>query len=201
MRLTILMLACISSPVVAQWHLGGKIGVSFSHYESKVTCTEVPKTGLFAGVTAVRDMGDHLGLGIDLLYIQKGYYHKVCNTIYDKLDANYVELPVQLTYRFVVFKNFQAAFNLGVYSAFWLSGRYRMQGFDASVEEVSLEAFNRLDFGPGGGGRIQYILRQGSMSLDFRYARGLVDMATNPNDDTKNINRCFTVGVAYMKRF
>lgn len=37
--------------------------------------------------------------------------------------------------------------------------------------------------------RIEYLLKNGSLSLDLRYALGLADLQKQVNDNTKNSNR------------
>lgn len=76
-----------------------------------------------------------------------------------------------------------------------------MEGFDESDEDFDFDASNasRFDFGPNAGGRIEYILNNGSLSLDFRYELGLVDLQKRINDDTANTNRAFIVGLTFMK--
>ncbi len=185
------------------WYVGPKAGITFSNYKSKTPWKEVTNMGYTAGVTAYKQINSHVGLNIELEYIQKGYYHKICNSITDELDANYIELPVLGDYTFLIpgLKNFKAHANLGFYSAYWLSAKYKMQGYDSDSEDFDFAKNNakRFDFGPIGGGRIEYILKNASLSLDFRYELGLLDLQDAANDSTKNTNRAFIVGVSYLK--
>ena len=185
------------------WYVGPKAGITFSNYKSKTPWKEVTNMGYTAGVTAYKQINSHVGLNIELEYIQKGYYHKICNSITDELDANYIELPVLGDYTLLIpgLKNFKAHANLGFYSAYWLSAKYKMQGYDSDSEDFDFAKNNakRFDFGPIGGGRIEYILKNASLSLDFRYELGLLDLQDAANDSTKNTNRAFIVGVSYLK--
>lgn len=76
-----------------------------------------------------------------------------------------------------------------------------MEGFDESNEDFDFSANNasRFDFGPNAGGRIEYILNNGALSLDFRYEMGLVDLQKRVNDDTANTNRALIIGISYLK--
>jgi hypothetical protein len=185
------------------WYVGGKAGVTFSNYKTKTPWKEVSNMGYTAGLTAYRQMTSNLGLNLELQYIQKGYFHKVCNTITDKLEANYVEIPVMLDYTFIVpsLKNFKGHANLGFYTAYWVSGKYKMEGFDENSEEFDFDQSNasRFDFGPNVGGRIEYILNNGSLSLDLRYELGVIDLQKRINDDTANTNRALIFGISYLK--
>jgi hypothetical protein len=142
-------------------------------------------------------------MSAELQYIQKGYYHKICNNIYDQLKANYLEVPIMMDYSFKVpaLKNWKAHFNLGIYGAYWLSAKYKMKGFDQTSEDFDFQKSKalRFDFGPNAGGRIEYLLKNGMISLDFRYELGLLDLQKQVNDNTKNTNRAFVIGVTYLK--
>jgi hypothetical protein len=185
------------------WYVGPKAGVTFSNYKSKTPWKEVANIGFTGGVSAYRQINSHVGFGVELQYIQKGYNHKICNTITDQLDADYLEVPVMADYAFLIpgLKNFKAHANLGFYTAYWLSAKYRMEGFDTESEEFDFKKnkAKRLDLGPLAGGRIEYILKNGSISLDFRYEVGLVDLQNMASDDTSNTNRAFVLGLNYMK--
>jgi hypothetical protein len=140
-----------------------------------------------------------------LQYIQKGYFHKVCNTITDKLKAQYLEIPILFDYTFIIpgLDNFKLHGNVGVYTAYWLSGKYITEGFDApseSSEDFDFESNDakRFDFGPALGGRLEYFLNNGSLSLDLRYELGIVDLQNKLNDNTNNNNRAFIIGFSYM---
>ncbi|MBL7857704.1 MAG: PorT family protein [Cyclobacteriaceae bacterium] len=185
------------------WYIGGKAGASFSNYKAKTPWKEVSNVGYTVGITAYKQVKKNYGINLELQYIQKGYYHKICNDIYDKLEANYIELPVMFDYTFIVpsLQNFKGHLNAGVYAAYWLSGKYKMQGFDESSEDFDFKESDasRFDFGPNAGGRIEYILKNGSLSLDFRYEIGVLDLQKQINDNTANTNRAFIVGLSYLK--
>lgn len=155
------------------------------------------------GLTAYKQLKSNWGINLELQYIQKGYYHKICNTISDKLQANYIELPIMFDYTFIVpsLRNVKGHVNLGFYTAYWSSAKYLMEGFDERSEAFDFDTnkASRIDLGPNAGGRIEYILNSGSLSLDFRYEVGVIDLQKRINDDTANTNRALIVGVSYLK--
>jgi hypothetical protein len=204
MKKILTVLLIVSSQVVfAQWYVGGNAGVSFSNYKSKTPWKEVSNMGFTFGIKAYKQVDANYGFHIDLNYIQKGYYHKICNTITDKLEANYLEVPVMMDYTFIIpsLKNFKAHANLGFYTAYWISAKYKTEGFDDAGDEFDFKksGATRFDIGPNAGGRIEYILNKGSISLDFKYELGLLDLQKKENDNTKNTNRAFIVGISYLK--
>jgi Outer membrane protein beta-barrel domain len=198
------LLALLSFTSYAQLiYLGGNAGVTFSNYKAKTPWKEVPNMGFSAGLKGFKQINANYGIVVELQYIQKGYYHKVCNDTYDQLEASYVEVPVMMDYTFIVpsLQNWRGHLNLGIYGAYWLSGQYKMKGYDATQEDFDFKKSNakRFDFGPNIGGRIEYLLNNGALSLDFRYELGVLDLQKQVNDNTKNVNRAFIVGVSYFK--
>ncbi|HEY3402542.1 MAG TPA: porin family protein [Ohtaekwangia sp.] len=202
----ILTLISIVFPIIVHaqlWSIGGNAGVSFSNYKAKTPWKEVANMGFSAGVKGFKQINSNYGITVELHYIQKGYFHKVCDDIYDQLEANYIEVPIMLDYSIIVpsLQNWKAHINLGIYTAYWLSGKYKMKGYDETSEDFDFQEneASRFDFGPNAGGRIEYILKNGSISLDFRYELGLLDLQKQVNDNTKNTNRAFIVGLTYLK--
>jgi hypothetical protein len=203
MRALLFLFVFFSYTATAQWYVGGAAGVSFSNFKSKSPWKEVTSSGMALGLTAFKQIKPNVGLTIQLEYLQKGYYHKVCNTIYDKLQSNYLELPITLDYNFLVpsMENWKAHVGLGFYGGYWLSGKYKTKGFDDIDDnfDFSKEGYKRFDFGPGVMGRIEYILKNGSLSFDVRYEVGLMDMQKKVNDTANNTNRTLVLGLCYMK--
>lgn len=199
--LILLLTVCVETH--AQLYIGGNAGLSFANYKAKTPWKEVSNMGFSFGLKGFQQLFSNFGVAVELQYIQKGYYHKVCNDIYDELTANYLDIPIMMDYSFKVptLKNWRAHFNLGIYGAYWSSAKYKMKGFDQASENFDFVKNNasRFDFGPNVGGRIEYVLKAGMLSLDFRYELGLSDMQKQINDNTKNSNRALIIGVTYLK--
>jgi hypothetical protein len=187
------------------WFVGIKAGPTLSNYKTKTPWKEVANLGYTFGAVGYKQMTANIGVGIELQYIQKGYYHKVCNTITDKLKAQYLEIPIVFDYTFIIpgLDNFKLHGNVGVYTAYWLSGKYQTEGFDNSggSEDFDFDESEakRFDFGPNIGARLEYFLKNGSLSLDLRYELGILDLQNKLNDNTNNNNRAFIIGISYMK--
>jgi hypothetical protein len=208
MRTTILIVFLSISTTLASaqiWYLGIKAGPTLSNYKSKTPWKEASNLGYTFGAVGYRQMTANIGIGVELQYIQKGYFHKICNTITDRLKAQYIEVPIVFDYTFIIpgLKNFKVHGNLGIYTAYWLSGKYQTEGFDTDEpsEDFDFDKSNakRFDFGPNVGGRLEYFLNNGSFSLDLRYELGLLDLQNKLNDNTNNTNRAFIIGISYMK--
>ena len=202
----ILLLASLSAQA-QNWYIGGKAGVSFANYKAKTPWKEVSNMGFTFGATAFKQINSNFGLDFELVYIQKGYNHKVCNDIYDQLETSYLEIPVMVDYTFIIpsLQNWKGHLNLGVYGAYWLSGKYKTKGFDGDTEtsedfDFEKSEASRFDFGPNVGARIEYLLkRNGSVCLDVRYEIGLMDLQKQLDQGAKNTNRTFVIGISYLK--
>jgi hypothetical protein len=203
MRVLAFFLLLFSHTVMGQWYVGGNVGVSFSNFKSKSPWKEVSNSSMTISVSAFKQVRPNTGLTVKLEYLQKGYYHKVCNTIYDKLEANYLEMPVMIDYNFIIpsLNNWKAHAGLGFYGAYWLTGKYKTRGFDSGDDRFDFkkQRYKRFDMGPGVMARIEYILKNGSVSLDSRYEIGLMDMQKGRNNNVANTNRTFVLGFTYMK--
>ncbi|MEO5980657.1 MAG: porin family protein [Chryseolinea sp.] len=197
----------ISTIASAQiYYFGVKAGPTLSNYKTKTPWKEVANVGYTFGFVGYKQINANIGIGAELQYIQKGYYHKVCNTITDKLKAQYIEVPVMFDYTFIIpgLKNFKVHGDVGVYMAYWVSGKYLTEGFvkgtDTSAKfDFSQSNAKRFDFGPNVGGRLEYFLKNGSVSLDLRYELGIIDLQNRINDKTNNNNRAFIIGFSYMR--
>lgn len=198
------MLMLIASTSFGQWSIGGKTGVTFSNYKTKTPWEEVSNIGYTVGLTGFKKFNSNFGLNMEFQYIQKGYNHQICNTYYDKLKGNYIEVPILLDYGFIIplLDNFRAHLMLGAYTAYWVSGKYETKiDEDAFTETFDFDrsGASRFDFGPSVGARIEYILKNGSLSLDFRYEIGLLDLQKQASDDTNNTNHAMIIGISYFK--
>jgi len=206
MRTSILIFLLLSATITPAQilFLGMKAGPTLSNYKTKTPWKEASNLGYTFGAVAFKQMSANIGVGLEVQYIQKGYYHKVCNTITDKLKAQYIEVPIVFDYTFIIpgLKNFKVHGNVGIYTAYWLSGKYITEGFvtDDTSEDFDFDQneANRFDFGPNAGGRLEYFLKNGSLSLDLRYELGLLDLQKTVNDDTNNTNHAFIIGISYM---
>lgn len=201
----LLILLSVTLASAQIWFVGIKAGPTLSNYKTKTPWKEASNVGYTFGAVGYKQMTANIGIGVELQYIQKGYYHKICNTITDKLKAQYLEVPIVLDYTFIIpgLKNFKVHGNLGIYTAYWLSGKYQTEGdvFTDPSEDFDFDKSNtkRFDFGPNAGGRLEYFLKNGSLSLDLRYELGLLDLQNKLNDNTNNTNRAFIIGFSYMK--
>jgi hypothetical protein len=185
------------------YYVGFKAGPTLSNYKTKTPWKEAQNVGYTFGFVGYKQINANIGIGAELQYIQKGYFHKVCNTITDRLKAQYLEVPVMFDYTFIIpgLRNFKLHGNAGIYMAYWLSGKYITEGFDTGGDEdFNFEDSDakRFDFGPNLGARLEYFLNNGSISLDLRYELGIIDLQNKLNDNTNNNNRAFIIGVSYM---
>jgi hypothetical protein len=197
----------ISVPSFAQLSVGLKAGVSLSDYTVKTKYNKSNKGGLAAGIVVMNNIGRNMAIQGDLLYVQKGYNHQICNQCYDKFTSTFIEVPLSLRYSFYLPKisskldNFKAHASGGIYFSRWLNAKYETKIFDDKMsEDYVFSGEKRADFGPNVGAGLDYALFSGSLSFDFRYSYGLVDMSA-PGSTNAQKNRSMILSLSYLKSF
>lgn len=205
--LLVVVLLFLTVPAVAQFSIGVKTGMSLSDYTVKTKYTKANKGGLAAGIVVMNTIGQNIGIQADLMYVQKGYNHRVCNQCYDKFTSTFIEVPVTLRYSFYLPKissrlaNLKAHASGGIYFSRWLNARYETKVFDDKItEDYIFSGESRADFGPNFGAGLEYSLFSGSLVLDYRYSLGLVDMSA-PGSTNAQKNRSAIISLSYLKSF
>ena len=197
----------VSGSVFAQFSIGFKAGMSMSDYTVKTKYTKSNKAGAAAGLVLVNNIGKNMGIEANFMYVQKGYNHQICNQCYDKFTSTFIEIPIALRYSFYLPKISSKLDDLkihevgGMYISQWLNAKYQTKIFDAkTTEKYVFTGEKRLDFGPNVGAGLDYALFSGSLSLDFRYSYGLVDMSA-PGSTNAQKNRSAILSLTYLKSF
>jgi hypothetical protein len=195
----IIVIAFASNDVFAQWHVGGKGGVVLADYKSPTNFKSAYKQGFMVGITASKQINYDFDIQINLEYAQKGYHHYVCNTIYEKLETTFLQVPLIISYNVPVAEKLKLHLKVGGYGAFWLSGSYKSEGYKPSGDSFDFNSrgAKRFDFGPVGGAEIEYLLLNGNIfGIEFRYDLGLQDMESI-EESGKNTNTMMFGGVYY----
>lgn len=205
--LYLILLVFVASPAIAQFAVGIKTGVSLSDYTVKTKYNKSNKGGLAAGIVVMNTIGKNIGVQADVVYVQKGYNHQICNQCYDKFTSTFIEVPVTLRYSFYLPKispklaDLKAHATGGIYFSRWLNARYETKIFDDKTrEDYVFSGEKRGDFGPNFGAGLEYALFSGNLVLDFRYSMGLVDMSA-PGSTNAQKNRSAIISLTYMKAF
>jgi hypothetical protein len=206
-NLNTILFLLITIPAAAQFSVGVKTGISLSDYTVATKYTKANKGGLAAGLVVMNTIGKNVGVQADLMYVQKGYNHQVCNQCYDKFTSTFIEVPVTLRYSFYLPKissklaDLKAHATGGIYFSRWLNAKYETKVFDDKMtESYVFSGEKRADFGPNFGGGLEYALFSGSLVLDYRYSLGLVDMSA-PGSTNAQKNRSAIISLMYLKSF
>lgn len=190
----------VSHLACAQWYIGGRTGFTLSDYRSRTNFSGVSNKGIAVGITAYKLINAHAGLHFGLDYIEKGYQHQVCSSISDRLETTYLEVPFMFDYSFPIVHNFRCHTRIGGYAAYWMTARYKSEGYDdaSSKFDFKKNKAKRLDYGPNVGVLIEYTLNNSKLGLEIKYEMGMRDMQSIAGDNTKNVNRTWVIGLAYM---
>jgi hypothetical protein len=206
-NLCVVILLLVTVPAAAQFSVGLKAGMSLSDYTVKTKYNKSNKGGLAAGVTVMNTIGTNIGVQADIMYVQKGYNHQICNQCYDKFTSTFIEVPLTLRYSFYLPKissklaNLKAHASGGMYFSRWLNAEYETKIFDDKITEgYEFSGEKRADFGPNFGAGLEYALFSGALVFDVRYSLGLVDMSA-PGSTNAQKNRSAILSLSYLKSF
>jgi len=206
-NIVIILIFLASTPALAQFSVGLKAGMSMADYSVKTKYDKANKGGLAVGLVLLNTIGNNMAIQGDVMYVQKGYNHQICNQCYDKFTSTFVEIPVTLKYSFYLPKiskklaNFKATLAGGLYIAQWLNAKYETKVFDDKItEDYTFSGEKRVDFGPNFGAGLEYALFSGALSLDYRYSLGVVDMSA-PGSTNAQKNKSAILSLTYLKSF
>jgi len=206
-NLFIIIAFTTSTSAFAQFSIGFKTGMSLADYSVKTKYTKANKGGLAAGIVLLNTLGKNIAVQADVMYVQKGYNHQICNQCYDKFVSTFLEIPVTLKYSFYVPKIIPKLENLkvhatgGFYFAHWLNAKYETKIFDDKItQKYAFSGEKRGDFGPNFGAGLEYALFSGSLVFDYRYSLGLVDMSA-PGSTNAQKNKSAILSLTYLKSF
>ncbi|MBL4663618.1 MAG: porin family protein [Flavobacteriaceae bacterium] len=171
--LIVIIVIGLSSQAFAQEiDFGIKAGVNFSSISDAKGLDN--KTGFVGGIFAGVEFNDNLGVQADLLYSQQGADFDV-----DKVDLNYVNIPIVLKYFIAQGLNIQAGPQFG-----FIVDDNVSEVFSGVTEAESFDLTGVVGFG--------YDLPMG-VRIDGRYNFGLTDVLK----DTKGKNTVITLSVGY----
>lgn len=205
--LTIVFLSASGVPAFSQFAIGLKTGLSLANTTADTRFEAASKGGLAIGLTTANTIGKNISLLADVMYVQKGYNHQICNQCYDKFTSTFVEIPVAFRYSFYLPKispkleNLKAHASGGIYIAQWLGAEYETKIFDnRTQEEFVFTGEKRLDLGPNFGAGLEYMLFSGSLVLDARYSFGTVDLS-KPGSNVASKNKSLILSLSWLKAF
>lgn len=205
--IVLLFTLLIATQAYAQFSVGLRAGLSVANTTVDSRFEEASKGGLAIGVTTANTLGKNISLLADLMYVQKGYNHQICNQCYDKFTATFIEIPIAFRYSFYLPKispkleNLKAHVSGGLYLAQWLNAEYETKIFDnRTQEDFVFTGEKRMDFGPNFGAGLEYMLFSGSLVLDGRYSLGTVDMS-KPGSSVASKNKSWIISLSWLKSF
>ena len=215
MKKLTLIIAIISSSCVLlnaqqfSWGIRGGLNISslgdYEHIVSRYEDSELDsKSGIYAGVFTQFQVSGNLGIETGLFYSQLGGKDKENdrNEQY-KIEANpsYLQLPVELFYKFNITEKFKLYPSIGMYVGYGLPGDLKTHGTVANQDIGSKVDYfgdfgNEFDFGATAGINAQY----GRFILGAHYDRGLTRVNKEKvayGDNAFNSNARLTVSFLF----
>ncbi|MDR0334192.1 MAG: PorT family protein [Dysgonamonadaceae bacterium] len=180
-----------ASTVFAQVNIGVTAGLNFSDNLHKhadgVASSNNTKTGFRAGIVADYSINDRFSIIPELLFSQLG--SKGQNSY---LRLNYLQLPVNIAYKFNVGSNSKLFAFAGPYIGYGLSAKLRTEGGDYLDVKFGSKKddYNPFDFGVNVGTGFQYK----KVFIKCQFNPGLYNLSNEDNLSFKNINLAVSVG-------
>jgi hypothetical protein len=201
--LLIILALCVQ--IVNAQTFGIKGGVNFANLNVSVSGMSVSPnslTGFHIGPVAEFKLKESLFFNTGLLYSMKGAKVEeemtdASGTTTDKI--NYLEIPLNLAYKFPINEKSRFFIQAGPYLAYGLSGTEESGGesFDLFSSDGGMK---RFDYGLGFGGGVQF----GSIAASVNYQLGLANLLEPMSSiffepsDIKLKNKVLQISLAYM---
>lgn len=209
--------------VNAQISVGVKTGINFADASlSGISETLLPDAKIIntplAGVNLQYRINEQFSFQPELNYAQRGFEAKA-STAFNVLDfnipvgikaitkVNYIELPVQLKYKFTT-GNVQPYIMAGPSISYATSGTIREVAsaiIDINLGEqdinLSNKNFNRWEAGGRLSAGVAFKTLLGEIQLEGSYYHGLTDFFTNPIVDVHAYNKGFSMQLGWAYHF
>jgi hypothetical protein len=174
---------------------GIKGGVNFANVAistSGVSISPSSITGFQAGPVIECNLNNSLYLNSGVLYSLKGFKIKSGT---DKMQEtfNYLEIPVNVAYKFPTGGNMDFFIQAGPYLAYAASGKTKLN--DVSVDlDFKEQGIKRFDYGLGFGAGLDL----GALVASINYQLGLNNLNDDSTTEGSIKNKVFQVSLAYM---
>lgn len=154
---------------------GLKGGINLS--QTLNTINTKSKLGLVAGLTVDYNLNGNFYISSGLEYVPKGHLIDGGTGNGDRVNLNYLQLPVHFAYRYVLSSDVKIIADIGPYFAYGLSGKIKYKAI-GSIEAYEVEAFGdglykRFDVGVGIGLGID--VKQINLRLGYDYGLSTVN--------------------------
>ncbi len=224
-NITLLVLAiAIGQNLTAQWSLGPRVGVNFSHAQVVGLDLGIRPNiqwvaGGQGGIMGEYRFNEAFSLSAEINYTEKGF---TTSADYDLnvLDVElpigvvaetrlrYIDVPLIAKYRFYSKQNFAAYVTGGAYFGYGMSGNLRTKArvildFNLSNTPLNLanEDFDRTEFGGVIGAGIELPVHSGKFIIDARYSHAYNPLVDDFIIDIRLRNRGFSLGLGYAYTF
>jgi len=202
----VICVALIASPAIAEtkFNLGITAGVAMANASEKDSAGTKSdfnkmKLGLAAGVFARIIPSEQFCIQPEILYVMKGTkFDDEGTTTGQKVELNYIEIPVMVKYLIPMEGNFKPNIFVGPYVGILASAKAKAT-VDGVAEDEDIKDFVKsTDFGAAFGVGFDYkVGESGMLTFDARYSLGLSNIAKDAVGDESIKNTCIAVKVGY----
>ncbi len=179
--------------VVNAQTFGIKGGLNFANMSitsSGITVSPKSVTEFHVGPIADFQLKNDFSLNTGLLYSVKGFKFSMDSETATE-TLNYLEIPINLAYKFPIKDNSKFFIQAGPYLAYAISGKDKV-GSESMDVEFGTGGNKRFDSGLGFGAGIEF----GSIVASLNYQLGLANVIDVEGSEAKN--KVFQISLAYM---
>jgi hypothetical protein len=203
--LAVVCLATISLNAIAQLNFAGVVGLNLANLSSKSGGSAVStdmNAGFHFGVVGQMCFGEKICFMPGLIYSMKGATQKG-NGMTDKININYLEIPLNIRYCFHGCNESGLFVFAGPYLGYALSGKQTLDVTGSGSASESLKfgsdsnQVKRMDFGVNIG--VGYNLNS-KMFISAQYGLGLSNIDGKGDADNFDKNRVIGVSFGYFLR-
>ena len=220
----ILAICFASSPIAAQWSVGPKAGINFSHAQAVGLSFGIRpdikwKAGGQAGIIGEYRFNEMFSVFAEVNYTEKGF---ITSAKYDfdiqnfdlpigvqaEMRLRYIDVPLMVKY--TVYRNdaMRAYVSGGAYFGYGINGNLKTQArilldFNLTNTPINLanKSFDRTEFGAAIGGGIELNAGPGKFIIDARYSHAYNPLVDDFIVDVRLRNRGFSLGLGYTYTF
>lgn len=169
---------------------GIKGGANFSTFSGNLKNTKSIVRYQF-GVTTDITLTNNFYILTGLDFQVKGVRYNPKSSPDIKYNPMYLQLPVNIGYKFDVAPNVRLVIATGPYIAYGIGGKARSEGEKHSV--FGKNKFKRLDYGVSGGAGIEL----GKIAINAGYDFGIANISDTKSTKIRNRNPYLTVGYKF----
>ena len=195
-----ILIIALLVPQSAAAEVGIKGGLSFSKYSLSSSTQTVPDdknlTAIPAGIYFSFKLGSVFAIQPEVLYFRTGMKTEG-DTETDTYKSDYIQVPLLLKAHLAPSWAISPMLFAGPYGAYVLHTQTVETSGGTSVDGNMNDMIKKFDYGAVFGGGFEYKVSKATLSLEYRYTLGLMDVSKGNGMDVKNRTMSVMLGIGF----